>query len=113
MNEIVAVIIYSIYPYYFLDSELEETITQDKIKELITDKDKNKKDIYRYLFNKVDGAALEFYCMDFTNESKPKISTISINRRTNTIGVTNFQPLWEIATESEVNNAVDNIFKTI
>ena len=68
---------------------------------------------YRYLFNKVDGAALEFYCMDFTNESKPKISTISINRRTNTIGVTNFQPLWEIATESEVNNAVDNIFKTI
>ena len=52
MNEIVAVIIYSIYPYYFLDSELEETITQDKIKELITDKDKNKKDIYRYLFNK-------------------------------------------------------------
>ena len=68
---------------------------------------------YRYLFNKVDGAALEFYCMDFTNESKPKISTISIDRRTNTIGVTNFQPLWEIATELEVNNAVNDIFETI
>lgn len=68
---------------------------------------------YRYLFNRIAGYSLLFYCMDFTNSSVPKISRISIDRRTNTIGVTNFQPLWEIATESEVNNAVDNIFKTI
>lgn len=68
---------------------------------------------YRYLFNCIAGYSLLFYCMDFTNSSVPKISTISINRRTNTIGVTNFHPLWEVATESEVNNAVDNIFKTI
>ena len=68
---------------------------------------------YRYLFNRIAGYSLLFYCMDFTNSSVPKISMISIDRRTNTIGVTNFQPLWEIATESEVNNAIDNIFKTI
>lgn len=68
---------------------------------------------YRYLFNRIAGYSLLFYCMDFTNSSVPKISMISIDHRTNTIGVTNFQPLWEIATESEVNNAVDNIFKTI
>ena len=68
---------------------------------------------YRYLFNCIAGYSLLFYCMDFTNSSVPKISTISINRRTNTIGVTNFHPIWEVATESEVNNAVDNIFKTI
>lgn len=68
---------------------------------------------YRYVFNRIAGYSLLFYCMDFTNSSVPKISTISIDRRTNTIGVTNFQPLWEIATESEVNNAVDDIFKTI
>lgn len=67
---------------------------------------------YRYLFNCIAGSSLLFDCMDFTNSSVPKISTISIDRRTNTIGVTNFQPLWEIATESEVNNAVDDIFKT-
>lgn len=68
---------------------------------------------YRYLFNCIAGYSLLFYCMDFTNSSVPKISTISIDRRTNTIGVTNFHPIWEIATESEVNNAVDDIFKTI
>lgn len=68
---------------------------------------------YRYLFNRIAGYSLLFYCMDFTNSSVPKISTISIDRRTNTIGVTNFHPLCEIATESEVNNAVDDIFKTI
>lgn len=68
---------------------------------------------YRYLFNKEDGAFLEFYCTDFTNESKPKISTIELNRRVNRVTVTDFQPLWEVATESEVNNAVDDIFKTI
>ena len=68
---------------------------------------------YRYLFNCIAGYSFLFYCMDFTNSSVPKISTISINRRTNTIGVTNFHPIWEVATESEVNNAVDNIFKTI
>lgn len=68
---------------------------------------------YRYLFNKEDGAFVEFYCTDFTNKSEPKISTIELNRRINKVTVTNFQPLWEIATESEVNNAVDDIFKTI
>ena len=68
---------------------------------------------YRYLFNKEDGAFLEFYCMNFTNSSVPKISTIEINRRVNRVTVTDFQPLWEVATESEVNNAVDDIFKTI
>lgn len=68
---------------------------------------------YRYLFNKEDGAFLEFYCTDFTNKSEPKISTIELNRRINRVTVTDFQPLWEIATESEVNNAVDDIFKTI
>ena len=68
---------------------------------------------YRYLFNKEDGAFLEFYCMNFTNSSVPKISTIDINRRVNRVTVTDFQPLWEVATESEVNNAVDDIFKTI
>ena len=67
---------------------------------------------YRYLFNKEDGAFLEFYCTDFTNKSKPKISTIELNRRVNRVTVTDFQPLWEVVTESEVNNAVDNIFKT-
>ena len=66
-----------------------------------------------YLFSKVDGAVLEFYCTDFTNESKPKISTIELNRRVNRVTVTDFQPLWEIATESEVNDAVNDIFKTI
>ena len=68
---------------------------------------------HRYLFNKVDGALLKFYCMDFTNKSEPKISTIKLNRRINDITVTDFHPLWEIVTESEVNNAVDDIFKTI
>ena len=68
---------------------------------------------HRYLFNKVDGALLKFYCMDFTNKSEPKISTIELNRRINDITVTDFHPLWEIVTESEVNNAVDDIFKTI
>lgn len=68
---------------------------------------------YRYLFNNVDGASLRYYCMDFNRASEPKFSKITINRRINDITVTDFQPLWEIATESEVNNAVDNIFKTI
>ena len=67
---------------------------------------------HQYLFNNVDGALLNFYCMDFNNKSKPKISTIQLNRSTTTVTVTDFQPLWEIATESEVNNAVDDIFKT-
>lgn len=68
---------------------------------------------HRYLFNNVNSALLNFYCMDFNNKSEPKISTIQLNRSMTTVTVTDFQPLWEVATESEVNNAVDDIFKTI
>lgn len=67
---------------------------------------------HRYLFSNESGAFLRFYCMDFNSNSEPKISTIELNRRSNTVTVTDFHPLWEIATESEVNNAVDDIFKT-
>lgn len=67
---------------------------------------------HQYLFNNVDGASLRYYYMDFNRTSEPKFSTITINRRINDITVTDFQPLWEVATESEVNNAVDDIFKT-
>lgn len=68
---------------------------------------------YRYLFNCRAGYSLLFYCIDFTNSSVPKISTIDLNRRANTVTVTGFRPLWEIATEPEINNAIDDIFKTI
>lgn len=67
---------------------------------------------HRYLFHNESGALLQFYCMDFNSNSEPKISTIDLNRRSNTVTVTDFQPLWEIATELEVNNAVNDIFKT-
>lgn len=67
---------------------------------------------YRYLFNRVDGASLYFYCIDFNSSSVPKISTIGLNRMYNTVTVTDFHPLWEIAPESEVNDAIDDIFKT-
>lgn len=50
---------------------------------------------HQYLFNNVDGALLNFYCMDFNNTSKPKISTIQLNRSTTTVTVTDFHPLWE------------------
>ena len=68
---------------------------------------------YRYLFNRVDGTSLYFYCIDFNSSSVPKISTIRLNRMYNTVTVTDFHLLWEIATESEVNDAVNDIFKTI
>ena len=67
---------------------------------------------HQYLFNNVDGASLRYYYMDFNRTFEPKFSTITINRRLNDITVTDLQPLWGIATESEVNNAVDDIFKT-
>lgn len=67
---------------------------------------------HQYLFNNVDGASLRYYYIDFNRTSEPKFSTITINRRINDITVTDLQPLWGIATESEVNNAVDDIFKT-
>ena len=67
---------------------------------------------HQYLFNNVDGASLRYYYMDFNRTSEPKFSTITINRRLNDITVTDLQPLWGLATESEVNNAVDDIFKT-
>lgn len=57
---------------------------------------------HQYLFNNVDGALLEFYCMDFNRTYEPKLSTITINRRTTTVTVTDFQPLWKIATEEDI-----------
>lgn len=45
--------------------------------------------------------------------SQMVVSTITVNYRYNYITVTDFHPLWEIATESEVNDAVNDIFKTI
>lgn len=66
----------------------------------------------RYLFNNESGAFLRFYCMYFNSNSEPKISTIELDRMSNTVTVTDFQPLWKIATELEVNNAVNDIFKT-
>lgn len=68
---------------------------------------------HQYLFDNASGAFLRFYCMDFNSNSEPKISTIELNRRSNTVTVTDFHPLWEIATESEVNDAVNDVFKTI
>ena len=68
---------------------------------------------HQYLFDNASGAFLRFYCMGFNSNSEPKISTIELNRRSNTVTVTDFHPLWETATESEVNDAVNDIFKTI
>ena len=50
MNEITAIIIYSIYPYYFIDTEMKSD--NEKIKEYITNSEKYKKEIYQYFFNK-------------------------------------------------------------
>lgn len=59
----------------------------------------------------IGGTSTSFYAVYIENYML--VSTITVNYRYNYITVTDFQPLWEIATESEVNNAVDDIFKTI
>ena len=104
--------------YYKLDKDQSGVLRvydvfNEKIDLGLVDKGVIEYQSHQYLFNNVDGALLNFYCMDFNNKSEPKISTIQLNRSTTTVTVTDFQPLWEVATESEVNNAVDNIFKTI
>ena len=50
MNELTAIIIYSIYPYYFIDNDMKSD--NEKIKEYICNSEKYKKEIYQYFFNK-------------------------------------------------------------